>query len=749
MRAGLAEANTSKTKRTSRIRIAMKLVNSSYFKVACQDSLWFNDTMPGMNLVIVESPTKARTLGKYLGEEYNVEASYGHVRDLPEKRMGVVITSPENEDAPGWHFEPEYVQTGKQKGRVEEIRKLAEKSDRVYLATDPDREGEAIAWHVVMLLNSKIKGQNSNQIPNSNFKRIVFHEITESAVQEALSHPGQINMRLVEAQQARRVVDRLVGYKLSPLLWRKVRRGLSAGRVQSVAVRLVVEREREIAAFIPEEYWIIMVKLHNFQFSIFNVQLVEKNEEKLKITNGQEAGIAEQDLRKAEYTVDGVEKKDFRRSPPAPFTTSTLQQAAANRIGWSAKRTMQVAQALYEQGYITYHRTDSTNLAVEALRSAARFIGNEYGSEYALKIPRMYKTKSKLSQEAHEAIRPTKVDTVPDSQGLGLNRDEARLYEMVWKRFVACQMAETRGVSVRVSVSGKAGGAVYGLEAKGETISFEGWLRLYKSNSKFKDQNSSEVNGENEATVDERIPEVSEGEKLEFVDIKSEQKFTLPPARYSDASLIKTLEEKGIGRPSTYAPTLSTIQERQYVEKVEKRFHPTALGVAVNDFLADNFANIIDYGFTAKMEDELDAIAVGEREWQPVVGEFYEPFEKHLEQVSDTAQRVKVGVEETGNPCPKCTSAGSMPVGREIVRIGRYGKFLACSRYPECDYRANFVNKTGIKCPKCGGDVILRRTKSRKSFYGCSNYPKCDFASWTRPTPKASEMTDKLKGEVK
>jgi len=669
--------------------------------------------MANKTLIIVESPTKAKTISKFLGTDFTIKSSYGHIRDLPKSTLGIDVEK---------NFEPSYEVNPDKKKVIAQICKLAKTAKKIYLATDPDREGEAIAYHMRRLLT------DGKKAPDGKYGRIVFHEITQAAVEEALKHVGRIKKDLVDAQQGRRVLDRLVGYKLSPLLWRKVRRGLSAGRVQSVAVRLVVEREREIAAFIPEEYWIIMVKLHNFQFSIFNVQLVEKNEEKLKITNGQEAGIAEQDLRKAEYTVDGVEKKDFRRSPPAPFTTSTLQQAAANRIGWSAKRTMQVAQALYEQGYITYHRTDSTNLAVEALRSAARFIGNEYGSEYALKIPRMYKTKSKLSQEAHEAIRPTKVDTVPDSQGLGLNRDEARLYEMVWKRFVACQMAETRGVSVRVSVSGKAGGAVYGLEAKGETISFEGWLRLYKSNSKFKDQNSSEVNGENEATVDERIPEVSEGEKLEFVDIKSEQKFTLPPARYSDASLIKTLEEKGIGRPSTYAPTLSTIQERQYVEKVEKRFHPTALGVAVNDFLADNFANIIDYGFTAKMEDELDAIAVGEREWQPVVGEFYEPFEKHLEQVSDTAQRVKVGVEETGNPCPKCTSAGSMPVGREIVRIGRYGKFLACSRYPECDYRANFVNKTGIKCPKCGGKgrylyhLTMEEVHDVASYGGTMNY---------------------------
>src|SRR3972149_2027638 len=450
-----------------------------------------------MKLIVVESPTKARTLQRFLGDKFQIEASMGHLRDLPSKKLGVDVEH---------GFEPEYVIDKKKQATVTKLKQAAKSAESVILATDPDREGEAIAWHLQYILShDKVKK------PSVKFARIVFHEITQSAIEAALKNPGEVDLKLVDSQQARRILDRLVGYKLSPLLWRKVRRGLSAGRVQSVAVRLGVEREREIAAFIPEEYWIIMVKLHNFQFSIFNVQLVEKNEEKLKITNGQEAGIAEQDLRKAEYTVDGVEKKDFRRSPPAPFTTSTLQQAAANRIGWSAKRTMQVAQALYEQGYITYHRTDSTNLAVEALRSAARFIGNEYGSEYALKIPRMYKTKSKLSQEAHEAIRPTKVDTVPDSQGLGLNRDEARLYEMVWKRFVACQMAETRGVSVRVSVSGKAGGAVYGLEAKGETISFEGWLRLYKSNSKFKDQNSSEVNGENEATGDERSPGGGEG----------------------------------------------------------------------------------------------------------------------------------------------------------------------------------------------------------------------------------------------
>ena len=635
-----------------------------------------------MNLVIVESPTKAKTLGKFLGSDYQIEASYGHIRDLPQKKLGIKTDK---------NFEPEYVQTDKQKAKTEEIKKLSDKATKIFLATDPDREGEAIAWHVAELLKK-------------DFKRIVFHEITEHAIKEALEHPRELDMKLVDAQQARRILDRLVGYKLSPLLWKKIRRGLSAGRVQSVTVRLVVEREREIEAFKPDEYWQIFVDVKNTHDQTIKTQLVDE------IKNQEQADKAEKVLREASYVVESVEKKEFKRTPPAPFTTSTLQQAAANRLGWSAKRTMQIAQGLYEEGHITYHRTDSTNLAAEAVSAAKDFITTTYGKEYALETPRLFKTKSKVAQEAHEAIRPTDVSAQPTMLSAQFNRDQERLYELIWKRFVACQMMEVTGVTVTVTVTG----GEYKLQAKGETISFEGW---YKVLGKDLEENI--------------LPEVTEGEKLEFVDLTKEQKFTQPPARYNDASLIKALEEMGIGRPSTYAPTLSTIQDRMYVEKEEKRFKPTELGIAVNDFLVKNFPNIVDYEFTANMEYGLDEVANGEKKWQPLLADFYTPFEKQLADVTQTAERVKIETEKTGEKCPKCQ------VGDVVIRLGKFGKFLSCSTYPECDYKANYQNKTGQKCPKCGetdgGDVIIRKTRTGRSFYGCSNYPKCDFASWTKP----------------
>jgi len=640
-----------------------------------------------MDLVIVESPTKAKTLGKFLGPDYQIEASFGHIRDLPQKKLGIKTDK---------NFEPEYVQTDKQKAKTEEIKKLSDKATKIFLATDPDREGEAIAFHVAELL----KGNSKSEILNPKFSRIVFHEITEHAIKEALEHPRELDMKLVDAQQARRILDRLVGYKLSPLLWKKIRRGLSAGRVQSVTVRLVVEKEREIEAFIPVEFWDINVVL-SAKGQVLSVKLMTE------IKNQLEADEAEQKLVSSQFIVDSVEKKEFKRTPPAPFTTSTLQQAAANRLGWSAKRTMQIAQGLYEEGHITYHRTDSTNLAAEAVSAAKDFITTTYGKEYALETPRLFKTKSKVAQEAHEAIRPTDVSAQPTMLSAQFNRDQERLYELIWKRFVACQMMEVTGVTVTVTVTG----GEYKLQAKGETISFEGW---YKVLGKDLEENI--------------LPELSEGEKLEFVELVKEQKFTQPPARYNDASLIKALEEMGIGRPSTYAPTLSTIQDRMYVEKEEKRFKPTELGIAVNDFLVKNFPNIVDYEFTANMEYGLDEVANGEKKWQPLLADFYTPFEKQLADVTQTAERVKIETEKTGEKCPKCQ------VGDVVIRLGKFGKFLSCSTYPECDYKANYQNKTGQKCAKCGdGDVIIRKTRSGRSFYGCSNYPKCNFASWTKP----------------
>ncbi len=652
-----------------------------------------------MDLVIVESPTKAKTLAKFLGSEYKIEASFGHIRDLPKSKLGVDVDH---------NFELVYTQTTKQKERTKELKRLSKEADKVYLATDPDREGEAISWHVASLLDVSKKHH-----------RIVFHEITNKAIHEALEHPRDIDMPLVDAQQARRVLDRLVGYKLSPLLWRKVRKGLSAGRVQSVAVRLIVEKEREIEAFKTEEYWVIFSDLKNDLGSKFSVQLLEKNNEKLKITNGQDAETTELDLKKAKYHIEKIEEKPFKRTPPPPYTTSTLQQAAANRLGWSAKRTMQVAQSLYEEGFITYHRTDSTNIAMEAVMSSKDFIIQSFGEKYALAEPRLYKTKSKVAQEAHEAIRPTNIELASLSVDQ-FNKDTARLYELIWKRFLATQMAEVTGESLTVTVVAEAGTNKYGLQAKGETLIFDGWYKVY---------------GREEEAEEKQLPKLTEGEKLDLIEVRKEQKFTQPPARYNDASLIKALEEMGIGRPSTYAPTLTTIQDRQYVEKVEKRFRPTAIGIAVHDFLMANFSEVMDYEFTAKLEDKLDEIANGDEKWQPVIKEFYDPFSKKLAGVSETAERVKIQTELTGDKCPVCTE------GDVVVRTGKFGKFLSCSRYPDCTYKANYQNKTGQKCPTCNeGDVIIRKTRTGRTFFGCSRYPDCKFASWNKPVIPTPEV---------
>ena len=634
-----------------------------------------------MDLIIVESPTKARTLAKFLGAGYKIEATMGHIRDLPEKKLGIEIEK---------NFEPSYVQTKRQSDRTLEIKRLSKVVDKIFLATDPDREGEAIAWHVSEVLSAQKK-----------VLRVTFHEITKHAIDDALKNPGKLDMDLVDAQQARRILDRLVGYKLSPLLWKKVRRGLSAGRVQSVAVRLVVEREREIEAFKPEEFWDIEVVL-SAQKKVLKVKLI------LEIKNQEEAEKIEKDLLSAQYSVLSIDKKDFRRTPPAPFTTSTLQQIAANKLGWSAKKTIQTAQRLYEMGHITYHRTDSTNIAAEAAVYSKGFIVHRFGKEYALEKPRIYKTKSKVAQEAHEAIRPTDVSTQFSVLSAQLNKEEQRLYELIWRRFVACQMAEVLGESTKIIVTTD----IYKLETKGEVIKFEGWYKV--------------LGKESEENI---LPELKIGEELKFVSLEKMQKFTQGPARYNDASLIKAMEELGIGRPSTYAPTLTTIADRQYVEKnQDKRYVPSSLGIAVNDFLVTNFGDIMGYKFTARLEDTLDEIANGKKKWQPVITEFWKPFNDKLLSVQDTSERVRVGTEETGEKCPKCKD------GDVLIRVGKFGKFLACSKYPECEYKANFQAKTGQKCEKCKeGDVIIRKTRTGRTFYGCSNYPKCDFASWNKP----------------
>lgn len=589
-------------------------------------------------------------------------------------------------------------------------------------AIDPDREGEAIAWHIGFIIDQ------------AHAKRVAFHEITESAVKEALANPREINQNLVDAQQARRVLDRLVGYKLSPLLWRKVRTGLSAGRVQSVALRLIVDREREIEVFKPDEYWSLEVKVKDGGAE-FIATLLRKAEEKIAILNAQTADQIEAELRAKELLVSDLKDSSSKRSPYAPFTTSTLQQTAANRLGFSSKKTMLLAQQLYEGveipgegsvGLITYMRTDSLNLAESALTSARDYIGKSFGPEYLPPQSNLYKTKSKGAQEAHEAIRPTLSSRTPESLKGSLNRDQIRLYELIWQRFLACQMADARYKKRSIDITS----GDYLLRASGSKLEFAGWLKVYAVTP---DDESKE---DEAGHANDILPEVIVGEKLTLLDLVKEQHFTEPPARYSEATLIKALEEFGIGRPSTYAPIISTIIDRRYVEREERRLIPTPLGAAVNDFLVKNFPNIVDVGFTAKMEGDLDRVADGEQPWQPLIAEFYTPFEAQVKEVGETAQRVKVIPVLTDQKCPEC--------GKQIViRIGRFGKFLACSGFPECKHTEKFIEKVDAKCPEDGGEIVLLRTRKGRPFYGCSNYPKCKFMSWRKPVAKeASTVKD-------
>ncbi|MDP3948212.1 MAG: type I DNA topoisomerase [bacterium] len=658
------------------------------------------------NLVIVESPTKARTLQKFLGDKYQIEASMGHVRDLPKSELGVDVEH---------NFEPKYIIPRDKKKRVNELKKVAKAADTLWLATDPDREGEAIAWH--------LSGVLGDSKPS---KRVVFHEITEEAIKEAFKNPRQLDIKLVDAQQARRILDRLVGYKLSPLLWEKIKKGLSAGRVQSVALRLIVEREREVVAFKPQEYWIIEAELESrvkSQEARFIATLIEKDGKKLEIKNKEGADGHVKNLEGSKYAVSKITQKEVRRYPYPPFTTSTLQQTAANRLGMSAKKTMMLAQALYEHGLITYMRTDSVNLSVQAISAVRSYIEKSIGKPYLPSVARVFKSKSKNAQEAHEAIRVT--DVREKGEGLkgkgNFNKDHIRLYDLIWKRFVACQMNEAVMDQTTIDVVADS----YLLRATGSVIKFDGWLKLYGKGT-----------GDSEQDIDEDkekiLPELHENDPLNLIQLLPGQHFTEPPPRYNEASLIKKLEELGIGRPSTYAPILSTIQERFYVEKIEKKFIPTALGITVIDFLMEYFADIIDYDFTAQMEDELDEIARGERQWKPTIKTFYAPFEKKLEETERVAKKVKMEVQFAGKNCSDC--------GKElIVRIGKFGKFLACSGFPECKHTESLEEKINVKCPLDAGEIIVRHTKRHKTFYGCKNWPGCKFASWTKPKPATPE----------
>ena len=653
-----------------------------------------------MNLIIVESPTKSKTLARFLGKDYQVVSTMGHIRDLPKKKLSIDVEK---------DFKPEYALVPQKKEAIQKIKDSAKKAKKIFLATDPDREGEAIAFHIAYILKRKVDG----------LARIVFHEITKEAIEKALAEPKKINLDLFHAQQARRILDRLVGYKLSPLLWRKIRRGLSAGRVQSVAVRLIVDREREIEKFVPEEYWEIWAKLKKHlggqlkDAPVFEAKLVKKNGQTVKIENETQSREMVDDLKEANYEIYEVERKEVKQRPLPPFSTSTLQQNAVRRLGFSSKRTMYAAQRLYEKGLITYHRTDSFNLAQSAVEKMRAYINSTYGQEYVPEQPYFYRTTSKVAQEAHEAVRPTDIQRSPDKISEKLGREEQRLYELIWKRALASQMKAALWDKTRIKTQATSKKNIYLLMSEGKIIKFAGWLIL---------------DNRQEPETGMELPEVKKSDDLDLVKLNPKQKFTLAPPRYSEASLIKALEERGIGRPSTYAPTISTIQTRQYVEKLEGLFQPTPLGTTVNDFLVEYFSEIVDYDFTAKMEDELDEIADGKRKWVPVIKDFYQPFEKQLEGVAKVAERVQIPTEVTDEKCPECKQ------GKLVIRIGKFGKFLSCSRFPECKYTAPYVPKLkGVKCSKCGGEIVVRRTRKGKQFYGCSNYPKCNWASWTKP----------------
>ncbi|MBG0787897.1 MAG: type I DNA topoisomerase [Anaerolineaceae bacterium] len=665
-------------------------------------------------LVIVESPAKAKTVGRFLGKGYTVRASVGHVRDLLRSKLSVDV---END------FEPHYRVPNEKREVVKELKKLAGKAEEIYLATDPDREGEAIAWHLM----------EAADIDENRTNRVVFHEITKDAVDEAFAHPRTIDMDLVDAQQARRILDRLVGYGISPILWKKVRSRLSAGRVQSVALRLIVEREREIDNFIPEEYWSIEADLLPEGGKVpYRAKLAKINGETPELpTQGMVDDIVKE-MRSALYTVDTVKEGKRRRNPSAPFITSTLQQDASRKLGFTARKTMSVAQQLYEgveldgegtQGLITYMRTDSTNISDIALNETRSFIKDRYGDGFLPASPPTYKTRTQSAQEAHEAVRPTSVHRQPKAIKKYLSRDQFRLYQLIWQRFVASQMNPAIYKTLSVEVIGKGNeGNEYLLRASGSQLEFPGFLVVYEE-GKDEDQKEDEEGDSAKIPVDD----IHENQTQLLQELYPEQHFTQPPPRYTEASLVQVLEENGIGRPSTYAPILSTIQNRGYVTRDGKRLEPTETGFLVNDLVVEYFPSIVDINFTSNLEDELDQVASGSAEWVDVIREFYGPFSERLENAEAQMPEQKAELEKVGRECPRC--------GHDlIIRWGRYGKFISCSNFPDCRYTEPYLEKIGVTCPTCGeGDVVRRKTRKGRTFYGCSRYPDCDFTSWKQP----------------
>ncbi len=702
------------------------------------------------NLIIVESPTKAKTIKGFLDKTYKVESSFGHVRDLPKSKLGVDVEK---------NFEPTYLVPLKAKKRVAELKKLAKGAETVYFATDEDREGEAISWHLQQLLD----------VPNNKEKRIVFHEITKKAILNALANPRELDDNLVDAQQARRVLDRLVGYKLSPLLWKKVARGLSAGRVQSAALRLIIDREEERNKFQEQEYWTVdgLALKDNKEFKIFLYKQAGKSLSKFELDKTTATNAVEE-IKQANLTVEKVEAKENSKSPLPPFTTSTLQQDANRRFGYSAKQTMMIAQQLYEGvslgqgghvGLITYMRTDSVNLSADFTQEAVSFAQNKLGKEYAQDGGRVFKKKSKLAQEAHEAIRPTEINNTPEAVKEYLDSKQYKIYELIWQRALASQMANSLSETTSVNIAAEK--TNWTLRAVGTVMKFAGWQAIYQNNGE-----------------DHELPALTKGDEVKLKSLEANQHFTQAPARYSEAGLVKAMEALGIGRPSTYAPTIATLVERKYVDKIDKRLAPTEIALVVNKLLVEHFPNIVDYNFTAKMEDDLDEVASGKKSWQPVIAEFYEPFINNLTKKEMELSKKEITEEKTNEICPNCKSPMVIKLGRfgkflacsnypeckntkqingngeieepettdekcdkcgnpMIFKRGRFGKFLACSNYPTCKNTKQIKKSTGITCPTCNhGQLVEKRTKRGKTFWGCERYPDCDYASWTHPGTK-------------
>lgn len=672
------------------------------------------------NLVIVESPAKAKTIKKYLGSDYEVVASMGHVRDLPKARLSVDIKN---------NFTPKYaIIKGKEK-LVKDLKSLASKSDNIYLATDPDREGEAISWHLAYILD----------LPEDYCKRVEFNEITKTGVTNGMNNPRSINIDLVNAQQARRILDRLVGYKLSPFISQKIRRGLSAGRVQSVALRIIVDREEEIRKFKPKEYWSIDAKfIPKGSRKQFSATLYSDKDGKIKIDNQEQADKIEKDLLGAEYTITKVRNGTRKKQPAPPFITSTLQQEASRKLGFQSRRTMKVAQELYEgvdiegmgaTGLITYMRTDSLRVSNLAIEEVTQFIDKEFGSDYLPAKPRFFKSRNN-AQDGHEAIRPSMPSLAPDKIKNSLTSDQYKLYKLIWNRFTASQMAECVQKTTQADIEANG----YTFKASGYYVSFDGFTKLYIEGKDEEEESSKQ------------LPPLEKGMSAKCKELMKNQHFTQPPARYTEASLIKALEEYGIGRPSTYAATITTITSREYVKREAKSLVPTELGEVITKLMKEHFPRIVNLKFTAQMEEELDTVERGNEQWVDVLNDFYGDFEETLKTAKADMDGVKLKLkeDETDIVCDKC--------GRKmVVKMGRFGKFIACPGYPECKNVMKFVEKTGVKCPKCDGDVIVKHTKSKRIFYGCSNYPNCDFVSWNEPTnekcPQCGEVLYKKKGK--